>query len=50
LRKAPCTVGWRPAISPEQKEEVRRLRDSEGRGIAELSRLFRVSQNVIRRA
>ena len=49
-RKRGRVGGRPPALSPEQKEEVRRLRDSEGRGIAELSRLFRVSQNTIRRA
>ncbi len=45
-------VGGRPpaALSPEQRAEVRRLRDQEQRGIAELARLFRVSQNTIRRA
>lgn len=44
-------VGGRPrALSAEQRAEVCRLRDSEGRGIAELARLFRVSQNTIRRA
>ena len=44
-------VGGRPpALSPEQKSEVRRLRDDDRRSIAELARLFRVSQNTIRRA
>lgn len=44
-------VGGRPpALSPEQKAEVRRLRDEDRRSIAELARLFRVSQNTIRRA
>ena len=44
-------VGGRPpALSEEQRAEVRRLRDNEGRGIAELARLFRVSQNTVRRA
>ena len=43
-------VGGRPpALSPEQKSEVRRLRDDDRRSIAELARLFRVSQNTIRR-
>ena len=43
-------VGGRPpALSPEQKVEVRRLRDDDRRSIAELARLFRVSQNTIRR-
>lgn len=44
-------VGGRPpALSPEQRREVQRLRDQEQRGIAELARLFKVSQNTIRRA
>lgn len=44
-------VGGRPpALSPEQRAEVCRLRDDDRRSIAELARLFRVSQNTIRRA
>ena len=44
-------VGGRPAaLSPERRAEVARMRDQEGRGIAELARLFDVSQNTIRRA
>lgn len=44
-------VGGRPpALSAEQKKEVQRLRDDDRRSIAELARLFRVSQNTIRRA
>lgn len=44
-------VGGRPpALSAEQKKEVQRLRDAERRSIAEIARLFRVSQNTIRRA
>ncbi|MFI0396953.1 recombinase family protein [Paracoccus sp. p1-h21] len=44
-------VGGRPpALSAEQKKEVQRLRDEDRRSIAELARLFRVSQNTIRRA
>ncbi|MFV0512082.1 MAG: helix-turn-helix domain-containing protein [Jhaorihella sp.] len=42
--------GRPPALSPEQRAEVRRLRDQDQRGIAELARLFQVSQNTIRRA
>ena len=43
-------VGGRPpALSAEQKKEVQRLRDEDRRSIAELARLFRVSQNTIRR-
>ena len=44
-------VGGRPpALSAERRTEVVRMRDKEGRGIAELARLFGVSQNTIRRA
>lgn len=44
-------VGGRPpALSPMQKAEVIRLRDAEGRGIAEIARLFRVSPQTVRRA
>jgi DNA invertase Pin-like site-specific DNA recombinase len=44
-------VGGRPpALSPEQKAEVRQMRDAEGRPPAEIARLFRVSVRTIRRA
>ncbi|MEQ3710988.1 recombinase family protein [Tateyamaria sp.] len=44
-------IGGRPpALSAERRTEVVRMRDKEGRGIAELARLFDVSQNTIRRA
>tara|TARA_R110002124_G_scaffold278223_1_gene450073 strand:+ start:71 stop:676 length:606 start_codon:yes stop_codon:yes gene_type:complete len=44
-------VGGRPsALSSERRAEVARMRDQEGRGIAELARLFEVSPNTIRRA
>ena len=39
-----------PAISPERHAEVRRMRDEDGREIAELAQLFKVSSNTIRRA
>ena len=43
-------VGGRPpALSPDQKTEVRRMRD-EGRSIPEIARLFKVSQMTVRRA
>lgn len=42
--------GRPPALTPERKAEVRRLRDVEGRGIAEIARLFAVSPNTVRRA
>lgn len=37
-------------MSPERLATVARMRDQEGRGIAELARLFQVSPNTIRRA
>ncbi|MHA3980904.1 recombinase family protein [Halovulum sp. GXIMD14794] len=44
-------VGGRPpALSPAQKAEVRRMRDAEGRTVAEIARLFRVSERTVRRA
>jgi DNA invertase Pin-like site-specific DNA recombinase len=44
-------IGGRPsALSSERRAEVARMRDQEGRGIAELARLFQVSPNTIRRA
>ena len=44
-------VGGRPcALSPEQRAEVRRMRDGEGRTAASLARLSRVSEATIRRA
>lgn len=44
-------VGGRPpALSPAQRSEVRRMRDEEQRAIAEIARLFKVSERTIRRA
>jgi len=44
-------VGGRPpALTDDQRDEVRKMRDEDGRGIAELARLFKVSPNTIRRA
>ncbi|SFP84105.1 recombinase family protein [Tranquillimonas alkanivorans] len=44
-------VGGRPpALSKERRAEVQRMRDHEGRSVAELARLFQVSPNTIRRA
>ncbi|MEM6942297.1 MAG: recombinase family protein [Pseudomonadota bacterium] len=44
-------IGGRPrALSPDQAAEVRRMRDEEGRRVAEIARLFRVSSKTIRRA
>ena len=44
-------VGGRPpALSPAQKAEVRRMRDEDSRTVAEIARLFRVSERTVRRA
>ena len=44
-------VGGRPpALSPGQKAEVRKMRDTEGRTLTEIAALFRVSAKTIRRA
>jgi DNA-directed RNA polymerase specialized sigma24 family protein len=44
-------VGGRPpALSPAQKEEVRRMRDAEHRPLPEIAALFRVSVKTVRRA
>ena len=43
-------VGGRPpALSPGQKAEVRKMRDTEGRSLTEIAALFRVSVKTIRR-
>lgn len=49
-RKRGRIGGRPPALSPERSAEVRRMRDQDGRTIAELARLFKVSPNTIRRA
>lgn len=44
-------VGGRPrALTAAQRMEVRRMRDEDGRSIAEVARLFKVSQQTVRRA
>jgi len=48
-RKRGRIGGRPPALSAERRTEVRRMRDEDGRGIAELARLFKVSPNTIRR-
>lgn len=43
-------VGGRPpALTPIQKEEVRRMRDQEGRPLSDIAHLFQVSTKTIRR-
>ncbi len=44
-------VGGRPpALSEDQKAEVRRMRDEDGKSVSEIARLFRVSCATVRRA
>src|SRR6056297_1644046 len=44
-------VGGRPpALSTAQRDEVRRMRDEEGRRLSEIAQLFRVSVKTVRRA
>lgn len=49
-RKRGRVGGRPPALSAERRAEVQRMRNTEGRSIAELSRIFEVSPNTIRRA
>ena len=48
-RKRGRVGGRPPALSLEQKAEVRKMRE-EGRSIPEIARLFEVSQMTVRRA
>ncbi len=44
-------IGGRPrALTAAQRDEVRRMRDHEGRSVAEVARLFEVSEQTVRRA
>ena len=49
-RKVGRVGGRPPALSAHQRAEVRRMRDEDGRSIADLARLFGVSPNTVRRA
>lgn len=49
-RKRGRVGGRPPALSAAQKKEVRRMRDEERRAIAEIARLFKVSERTVRRA
>ena len=49
-RKRGRIGGRPPALSPEQRDEVRRLRDVEERSISSIARLFKVSEMTVRRA
>ena len=43
-------VGGRPpALTPDQKIEVRRMRDEDGKNLPEIARLFKVSVPTVRR-
>jgi DNA invertase Pin-like site-specific DNA recombinase len=48
-RKRGRIGGRPPALSPDQKDEVRKMRDEQGRSLREIARLFKVSTQTIRR-
>ncbi|WP_424991303.1 recombinase family protein [Fluviibacterium sp. S390] len=48
-RKRGRVGGRPPALSPAQREEVKRMRDDEHRPLAEIARLFKVSVKTVRR-
>jgi len=48
-RKRGRIGGRPPALSPDQKDEVRNMRDEQGRSLREIAQLFRVSTQTIRR-
>jgi len=48
-RKRGRVGGRPPALTADQKAEVRRMRDEEGRSIAAIARLFKVGETTIRR-
>ncbi|PVA08602.1 DNA invertase [Pelagivirga sediminicola] len=49
-RKRGRIGGRPPALTTAQKDEVRRMRDEEQRAVAEIARLFNVSERTVRRA
>lgn len=49
-RKRGRVGGRRPSLTPEQKEEVRRLRDEQGEPLAKIARIFDVSTRTVQRA
>lgn len=49
-RKRGRVGGRRPSLTPEQKDEVRRLRDEQGEPLAKIARLFEVSTRTVQRA
>ena len=48
-RKRGRIGGRPPALTADQKNEVRRMRDEESRAISEIARLFKVSERTVRR-
>jgi DNA invertase Pin-like site-specific DNA recombinase len=48
-RKRGRVGGRPPSLSSAQKAEVRRMRDEEGRPIASIAQLFKVSAKTVRR-
>lgn len=48
-RKRGRVGGRPPALSAAQRDEVRRMRDEEGRRLSEIAQLFRVSVKTVRR-
>ena len=49
-RKRGRIGGRPPALTPAQREEVRKMRDDESRTISEIASLFSVSDRTVRRA
>lgn len=49
-RKRGRVGGRPPSLSSAQRDEVRRMRDDEGRRLSEIAQLFRVSVKTVRRA
>ena len=49
-RKRGRVGGRPPALSPVQRDEVKRMRDDEGRNLSEIARIFEVSVKTVRRA
>lgn len=48
-RKRGRVGGRPPALSPDQRKEVRHMRDTESRPLTEIARLFKVSTKTIKR-
>ena len=48
-RKRGRVGGRPPALTAAQRDEVRHMRDEEHRAVAEIARLFKVSQRTVRR-